>query len=85
MGSLVSFAGKVNERTLLYGMLKINIDVESVSSLGYLLDKELFYSTLACPFGKTPCDNGECIPIVWYCDGHSDCSDNSDELNCCKL
>lgn len=28
------------------------------------------------------CDVKRCIPDDWRCDGHVDCEDQSDELNC---
>ncbi|CAG9582007.1 unnamed protein product [Danaus chrysippus] len=38
-----------------------------------------------CPTGFQ-CDMNRCIPHDWRCDGHVDCADRSDELNCrvCK-
>ena len=39
----------------------------------------------ACPYGYFVCDNGECIAPRWRCDGHADCDDYSDELNCTAL
>ncbi|RVE40934.1 hypothetical protein evm_014416 [Chilo suppressalis] len=38
-----------------------------------------------CPTGFQ-CDVKRCIPHDWRCDGHVDCADRSDELNCrvCK-
>ncbi|XP_077291276.1 atrial natriuretic peptide-converting enzyme-like [Arctopsyche grandis] len=34
-----------------------------------------------CPTGFQ-CDTKRCIPADWRCDGHVDCLDQSDELNC---
>ena len=35
-----------------------------------------------CTKDHFKCDNGECVPSVWKCDGESDCSDDSDESDC---
>ncbi|XP_026317885.1 uncharacterized protein LOC113228737 [Hyposmocoma kahamanoa] len=42
-------------------------------------------SKAVCPNGFQ-CDVNRCIPHDWRCDGHVDCADRSDELNCrvCK-
>ncbi|KAK9890042.1 hypothetical protein WA026_008852 [Henosepilachna vigintioctopunctata] len=39
--------------------------------------------TPVCPTGFQ-CDVSRCIPKDWQCDGHIDCKDQSDELNCKK-
>ena len=39
------------------------------------------YSILVCDKGFQ-CDSRRCIPAKWRCDGHLDCEDQSDELNC---
>jgi hypothetical protein len=38
-----------------------------------------------CPYGFFKCNNDECIALRWRCDGHYDCDDFSDELNCTTL
>jgi low-density lipoprotein receptor-related protein 1 (alpha-2-macroglobulin receptor) len=38
-----------------------------------------------CRSDQFKCDNGECIPMSWQCDGHSDCADQSDESKHCQL
>ena len=37
-----------------------------------------------CPSGWFSCDNGECIPEHWRCDGDDDCTDSSDEIRDCQ-
>lgn len=39
---------------------------------------------VTCPPGHFQCRYGECIPARWKCDSEFDCSDQSDEENCCK-
>ncbi|XP_051895600.1 basement membrane-specific heparan sulfate proteoglycan core protein isoform X2 [Pristis pectinata] len=35
-----------------------------------------------CPIDKAVCQNGQCIPRDYLCDGERDCIDGSDELDC---
>uniref|UniRef100_A0A3B4VDK8 Uncharacterized protein n=1 Tax=Seriola dumerili TaxID=41447 RepID=A0A3B4VDK8_SERDU len=37
---------------------------------------------LGCHQGQWQCDDGNCIPDVWRCDGDGDCLDGSDEMDC---
>lgn len=41
--------------------------------------------TAFCKKDELECANHECLPHDLWCDGHLDCSDNSDEWNCGKL
>lgn len=35
-----------------------------------------------CRQNQWQCDDGDCIPNVWKCDGDGDCMDGSDEMDC---
>ncbi|XP_071323032.1 low-density lipoprotein receptor-related protein 2 isoform X2 [Trachinotus anak] len=37
---------------------------------------------MGCHQGQWQCDDGNCIPDVWRCDGDGDCLDGSDEMDC---
>lgn len=36
-----------------------------------------------CPINQFKCQNNNCIPNVWVCDGDNDCGDNTDEMESC--
>jgi len=38
----------------------------------------------ACTSSQWRCSNGQCISSYQRCDGDRECTDGSDELNCCK-
>ena len=43
-----------------------------------------FPSTVLCLIDQFRCANGQCIGKHKKCDHNLDCSDKSDELDCCK-
>ena len=53
----------------------------SHNCFGTNLSRNDIYYRLVCPSGFQ-CDVKRCIPKDWQCDGHVDCKDQSDELNC---
>lgn len=39
----------------------------------------------SCQSDELQCASGHCIPENWICDGQNDCTNGSDESDCCKL
>ena len=48
----------------------------------HLIDSKIILNLSPCSSEEYTCGNVKCIPIEKYCNGHSDCSDSSDEDNC---
>ena len=42
----------------------------------------LFIAAANCDYNEFTCDNGDCQPLGYKCDGYDDCGDYSDEDNC---
>ncbi|XP_043937052.1 membrane frizzled-related protein isoform X3 [Protopterus annectens] len=63
-----------------------------LQNFGFLASYRAITSTenLSCPLIETcspsefPCSSGECLSLLWVCDGWNDCSDGSDEKTSCE-
>lgn len=38
----------------------------------------------ACSINEFHCNDGNCVSLSWKCDLEPDCSDGSDEADCCE-
>lgn len=58
-------------------------DLRDCQAAGHLHRGLYNCSRQPCPAGELRCPrDGTCIPLTWLCDGHRDCTDGDDELDC---
>ena len=50
-----------------------------------IIFKECIYLVAGCDYDEYTCDNGNCEPLGYRCDGYNDCGDNSDEEYCSSM
>ncbi|XP_055870898.1 uncharacterized protein LOC106067133 isoform X3 [Biomphalaria glabrata] len=74
----------LDDLELLSDSCELNLTAESRIKKNQIADDAdiLTPSTKDCPSTQRPCRNNMCIPSQFFCDGHSNCPDGSDELNC---
>ena len=68
-----------------YSVLIKQLNCKCSSVLIYLsLSSTVISEYAACGADSSmfPCNNGECIPSTWKCDGEYDCRDRSDDVEC---
>lgn len=63
----------------IYNKMQFELHIDEYKLFFYL-----FLAGRTCTSGQFSCSNGACIPGEYQCDRLADCSDGSDERNCCK-
>ncbi|XP_051895665.1 membrane frizzled-related protein [Pristis pectinata] len=67
-------------------MLVLFVADEGQSDVGFFATYQAVNkSEVACSPHEFSCINGQCEAMQWVCDGWSDCSDGSDEMNCTNV
>ena len=70
------------ESFLLFGLFENSYD-GTITQVDGLDEWDELCNAARCSPGEFQCrDEGNCIPQDWTCDGHSDCTDGSDETVC---
>lgn len=52
---------------------------------GKIVTSDEAHCSYSCLPDQFRCENNDCIPSMWECDGHADCFDKSDESDHCKF
>lgn len=63
-----------------------NYEYECSCPLGLIMSERQCVNIPVCGPETFLCNspNAECMPMIWRCDGQTDCHDGSDEVNCSK-
>lgn len=76
VGIMIKVLG-VSLRAMIFSLIICHLsDLSDFSAFLFLLDAK------TCSDDQFTCDNQNCIPSRWKCDGDPDCADSSDEKRC---
>ena len=78
---------RTHDKEVLFEMVASDCALESTPDLpqNVFCERSQLVYTEQCGQHEFRCRNEMCISADFVCDGANDCSDNSDELHCCKL
>ncbi|GAB6021423.1 hypothetical protein CHUAL_004032 [Chamberlinius hualienensis] len=63
--------------------MRVTVTAKVTMALIWLFLTFVLTVVSACRISEFYCDNGECVGLDKYCDGHRDCQDGSDETKLC--